>query len=774
MMTQALWVLAASALTAGALAAPVSSEVTRTSYGVVHVKAADFRSLGYGLAHAYAEDNICMLADTLLTVRGERSRYFGPDAKATKPKNGEYGAALEYVNLRNEDSDFFFKGYLDIEQLRAGYAASTQEVRDVLAGYVAGYNRYLRDSVSRLPAACRGAAWVKPMSVDDLYLLIAEKALHATGEVFADAIVAAARDSSATVALAKSVPLASRKLPMGMPAGLGSNGLAIGKEASANGRGILLGNPHYPWTSADRFYQIHLTVPGKYDAMGASLGGMPAVVIGFNQNLAWTHTVTKAIHFTTFALALDPSDPSGTTYFYDGEALKMSSRTVAVESLQVDGTLTTRQKTFYFSRQGAVIVMPGVEWTASSAIVLADANRNNTRLVEQWLAMGKANSVGALKESMNALAGLPWVNTVAADRDGNTLYMDGSAVPNMGTDKFASDCLVVPELFGFDGTRSACAWGKDEGTPDGVFGGANMPMLERQDYVGNSNDSYWLSNVRHLLSGPAPYGYSPLYGSTDVEQTLRTRIGFKQLEAALAEQRHLDADDVQRLMFANRVHAAELILPELVPACLASNDRGLLLACSVLMTWDRKADLDSRGAVLFREFWNAAAGIPGKWKVPFDAADPVNTPRGLAPAAKPAMLQALRAAVDKLNAQGVPLYGRLGDYQTETRNGKRYQLHGAIGDIDGSYNSINMASDLTPTGYRDVAWGTSYLQVVGFDRVGPVAKGLLVYGQSVDPKSAHYADQLPLYSRKTLARLPFTDDQIRSDPAYQRKVLSEN
>lgn len=777
MRTQALFgLLVAAVMTTGEAAESFRSEVTRTSYGVVHVKAADFRSLGYGLAHAYAEDNICMLADTLLTVRGERSRYFGPDEKATQPKNGEYGAALEYVDLRNEDSDFFFKGYLDLEQLRAGYAASTQEVRDVLAGYVAGYNRYLRDHGAGLPAACKGAAWVKSMSLDDMYLLIAEKALHATGEVFAAAIVGAAREPSAAVAMAKSLAPAVRKIPMGMPAGLGSNGLAVGKAASANGRGILLGNPHYPWTSADRFYQVHLTVPGKYDAMGASLGGMPAVVIGFNKDLAWTHTVTKAVHFTTFKLDLDPADPTGTTYFYDGAPLKMTSRTVSVDSLQADGTLASKQKTFYFSKQGAVIVMPdaGVDWTASSAFVLGDANRGNTRLVQQWLAMGKSANVAALKGSLTAIAGLPWVNTIAADRDGNTLYMDGSAVPNMGTDKFLSDCLILPELVGFDGSRSECAWGQDPDTPAGIFGGANMPAQERQDYVANSNDAYWLSNARDFLTGPAPYGYSPMYGSPGVEQTLRTRIGFKQLESALSEERFLDTDDLQRLMFANRVHAAELILPELLPACLASNDRQLLLACAVLLIWDRKADLDSRGAVLFREFWNIAAAIPGKWKVPFDAADPVNTPRGLASAAKPAMLDALRAAVAKLDAQRVPLYGRLGDYQNEVRNGKRYPLHGAIGDIDGSYNSINMVGDLGPAGYTNVSWGTSYIQVVGFDQAGPVAKGLLVYGQSVDPKSTHYADQLPLYARKTLFKLPFTDAQIRSDAGYQYKVLTGN
>jgi acyl-homoserine-lactone acylase len=92
----------------------------------------------------------------------------------------------------------------------------------------------------------------------------------------------------------------------------------------------------------------------------------------------------------------------------------------------------------------------------------------------------------------------------------------------MRVDKFASTCLVYPALLGFDGSRSECAWGQDEDTPPGIFGAANMPVLERRDYVANSNDGYWLSNARQLLTGPPPYGYSPLYGPVGVEQTLRT------------------------------------------------------------------------------------------------------------------------------------------------------------------------------------------------------------------------------------------------------------
>jgi len=756
-----------------------SAEVIRTTHGVVHVKAADFRSLGYGIAYAYAQDNLCMFADTLLTVRGERSQYFGGDAHATARKGDEYGAASGFMDLRNEDSDFFFKGYLDVDQLRAGYAAGAKEPRDLLEGYVAGYNRYLKENAGKFPAACNGAKWVKPMTVEDMYLVLAEKALHASGEVFAKEVVAGARDANATVAargpqrkLDPAFLLA--RLDKVVHQGFGSNALAVGKDLSASGHGLLLGNPHFPWASTDRFYQAHLTVPGRYDVMGVTLGGMPTVVIGFNKDVAWSHTVTAATHFTTFKLALDAGDSTGTTYLIDGDKNKMTSKTVSVDVLMADGTTAKHSKTFYFSKQGAVIVKPeaGLTWTSTTAYVLADPNRGNTRMLEQWLGIGTATSVQALKSSLDAVVGLPWVNTVAADRAGNALYADASVVPRVTTDKFAGNCLLLPALVLFDGSRSACAWGQDANTPPGIFSPANAPAMLRTDYVGNSNDSYWLTNARSLLTGPPPLGYSPLYGKVGVEQRLRTRIGFIQFEE-LAQQGHkFQLSDLQTLVFADRIYAAELVLPDLLAAC-PTDDATLVRACTVLAAWDRHANLDSRGAVLFREFWSAASQIPNKWKVPLDSTDPVHTPNGVAPAALPAMFTALKNAASLLQSLNIPLDGRLGDYQGETRNGVRTPLHGGVGDIDGSYNSLRMSAGLTATGYNNVYWGTSYVQTVTFDGAGPVAQAMLVYGQSTDPTSPYYADQLGPYSRKEWTSLPFSETSINADPNRTRMTLTQ-
>jgi len=764
-----------------ASAARIQVELARTTHGVPHVRADDFRSLGYGLAYAYAQDNVCMFADGLLTVRGERSLFFGADARPRQRSGDDYGGGSGFMDLNNEDSDFFFKGYLDVEQLRANYAAGSREPRELLEGFVEGYNRYLKDAAGKLPAACAGARWVRPMTLDDMMLVVAEKALHASGQAFARDFVAAGRVPGAPVTLARNAPrkidassLVAQLDQMNRQ-GFGSNALAVGKDLSANGRGLLLGNPHYPWTTTDRFYQAHLTVPGRYDAMGVIIGGVPAVVIGFNRDVAWSHTVTFAYHFTTFRLALDAGDASGTTYVYDGERRRMTSKTVHVDALLPDGLVGRRSKTFYFSHQGAVISRPaaGMTWTAGAAYVLADPNRANTRMLEQWLGIGMAGSVRALKDSLDKVVGLPWVNTIAADRDGNTLYADASVVPHMNADKFVNGCLLLQAALLFDGARSSCGWGQDPGAPAGIYSPANAPSLMRTDYVGNSNDSYWLTNPRALLTGPAPLGFSPLYGRTHVEQGLRTRIGFRQVEDLLAQRNKLDLGDMQALAFANRVYAAELVLPELLAACATASDTLVRQACTALQAWDRRANIDSRGAVLFREFWSMASAIPNKWAIPFDPADPVHTPAGVAPGAMPAMLAALRSAAQKLASLGVPPDGRLGDYQVEPRNGVRIPLHGGNGNQEGTYGSLTMRSGLTAQGYVGAHWGQSYIQTVTFDPQGPVAQAMLTYGQSTDPASAWYADQTVAYSRKAWPTLPFTQEKIKADPHYTTLTLRE-
>ena len=108
-----------------------------------------------------------------------------------------------------------------------------------------------------------------------------------------------------------------------------------GKDVTANGHGMLLGNPHFPWSGPNRFYQMHLTIPGRMDVMGAGIGTYPAVSIGFNKDVAWSHTVSTGKRFTLYELTLASGEP--TTYLVDGQPEKMTARKVRTQVRGADG-----------------------------------------------------------------------------------------------------------------------------------------------------------------------------------------------------------------------------------------------------------------------------------------------------------------------------------------------------------------------------------------------------------------------------------------------------
>ena len=94
-----LWILAPPSLAQ----APRIAQIQRTANGVAHVEAPDYESLAYGIAYVQAQENVCQTADHLLTIRGERSRYFDPTA------NGLLGLRP----LSNEQIDLFIRAHMD-------------------------------------------------------------------------------------------------------------------------------------------------------------------------------------------------------------------------------------------------------------------------------------------------------------------------------------------------------------------------------------------------------------------------------------------------------------------------------------------------------------------------------------------------------------------------------------------------------------------------------------------------------------------------------------
>jgi acyl-homoserine-lactone acylase len=759
--------LAALLLIPAAAGAQYDATIKRTDHGIPHIVAKDYASLGYAYAYAFAEDNVCVIADQYVTVRGERSKYFGPSASWSMRSNG--------TTNNNLNSDFFYKKIIKQQTIEKLLAAPPPngplpEVKEAVRGYVDGYNRYLREvGVANLPdPACRGAEWVKPIEEIDAYRRFYQLALLASGGVAINGIGGAQPPTPPVVAGAGPAPVPTpeqlseleERLPLG---GIGSNAYGIGREQTDNGKGMLLGNPHFPWDGAERFYQAHATIPGKMDVSGGSLFGVPVVLIGHTRGLAWSHTVSTAFRFTPFELKLVPGSP--TTYLVDGEPRQMTPTEVSVEVKNEDGSISEQKRVLWDSEYGPIFTeilgLPLFPWTPTTAFAMGDANAANFRYLNHFFETNQAQSVREYHDVLKRNQGIPWVNSIAADSTGEAYYADISVVPHV-TDAQAEACntavgratytaLRLPTL---DGSRAGCNWGKDPSAiQPGTFGpDENLPFMFRTDYTMNANDSYWLGNLKQRLEG-----FPLIIGNERSARSLRTRIGLLMVDG--------ERFTLQKLMdtvFNNRQYAGELWMPEVKTELCGSGDARLAEPCAALEKWNVRDDLDSQGALLFRRFaqrLNVAQSAtstsgPPPFEVPYDNEDPANTPRGLR-TEDPRVRQALLDAANELRGLGIPLDAKLGDVQAEVREDERIPIHGGPGTA-GVFNAINVGNP-GEGGITNVAHGSSFVQAVQFvNGACPVEpRTILTYSQSTNRTSPWFSDQTRMLSRKEWVNTPF-------------------
>src|SRR3954467_160939 len=786
---------AAIATTASPSTPSYDVTITRTEYGIPHITANDYGSLGYGYGYAFAQDNLCTMAADYVTVLGERSRFFGPSATYMMQGNG--------VTVNNLDSDIFWTQVRQshiVDQMlsRPAPLGLKPEIKLAVEGYVAGFNRHIADvggPAGVTDPACHGQQWVRPITSAAAYLRFYQLILLAGQDVVMPGIAEAAPPTATSPVNAPTMSpdqTAARlgtawHKAMGL---LGSNAVAVGHDGTANGHGLLLGNPHFPWVDTERFYQAQLTIPGVVNVTGASLFGVPVVLIGHNATMAWSHTVSTAFRFTPYQLTLVPGDP--TSYLVDGTPTKMQKRTVKVVVKGSDGKLQTESHSTWWTRYGPVfnnILGIPLPWTATTAFAIRDANADNFRVFNHFLGVDQAPSTAAVLKVLKKYEGIPWVNTIAADKSGHALYADIGAIPNV-PDSLAQQCntalgqatytyLGLPVL---DGSRTSCDWATDKDAVEpGLFGPSHLPHLYRWDYVTNSNDSYWLSNPKHPLEG-----FARIIGDERTPRSLRTRIGL--IMTAANAKRGFTRQAMQNEVFGDRQYAGEMTRGDLVGMCeqyagatgyvpSSSGPVELGNACAVLKKWDLHENVDSRGAILFRRFWdhlaastqNTAYGaihVAPSWETQFDVADPVHTPNGLN-TADPEVPTALGDAINDLRAAKLPLDVPVGKVQFVVKNGKRYPVHGGTGDPNGDFNAI-WDTWVDGKGLTQPDGGSSFVQVVTWhDSACPDARTILTYSLSTDPTNRHYADQTALFSKKKWVTDRFCASAITASPVRQ-------
>ena len=499
----------------------------------------------------------------------------------------------------------------------------------------------------------------------------------------------------------------------------GSNAWAVAPQRTAAGNALLLANPHLPWGDLYTWFEAQLSTP-DVNAYGAALVATPFVGIAFNDVLGWTHTNNTMDGSDTYELQLAEGG-----YRWNGAIKPFDSTIETLKIKQKDGSMVNEALTIKRSIHGPVVAeKPG------SALAVRVVGLDAPNVGDQYWKMIRSKSLPEFENAERALQN-PFFTVMYADRAGHIMHLFGGRTPVRPIGNF-SWSTIVP------GTSDATLWTRTHPYDE-------LPKITdpASGWLQNANDPPWTTTFP-LAIDPSTY---PAYMAP------RAMALRPQRSANLLEQNpKLTFEQMVTNKMSTRMELADRILDDLLPPAKAASGAALD-AANVLEQWDRCADANSKGAVLFEAWYRRAvrtAGAGGVFAKRWSEAEPRTTPDGLRDPA--AAVTALVAAANEVRllwgAIDVP-WGNVHRLRVGTFD---LPANGGPGDW-GIFRVVNYDNDSAATGpaKKQIAiGGDSYVAVIEFTPTGPKAMSLISYGNASQPGSAHIGDQLSLFAEKKL------------------------
>lgn len=507
---------------------------------------------------------------------------------------------------------------------------------------------------------------------------------------------------------------------------MGSNAYAVGPGRSASGNAMLVQNPHLPWFGEWMFWESQLNYQGK-SIHGVTLVGFPGIAIGFNQYMGWTHTNNTIDNADTYELTLSDGG-----YLLDGEKKDFERRTKVIKIKNEEGQLIDQEIELFSSVHGPV-VKKGTD--KALALRMVGTDRPNAML--QWWKMANSTNLEEFETALQ-MAQIPFWNVLYADKNGDIFYLFNGLVPQRSSGDWNFWNRVVP------GDSSEYIWTE-------VHPYSDLPKLKNPEdnWLQNANDPPWTSTIpRSLDPENFPTYMAPNYMSFRPQRSARM----------LMEDESITYDELVSYKLSTRLELADRILDDLFAAVDEYGSEKAQEAKEVLINWDRSADKDSKGMVLFYNWamkfqpWNNS-----RYAVGWNSDSPQNTPDGLADPQEAVRL--LEDAAREVEAGFEDLDVAWGEFFKVTHNGKVLPANG----VDGGLGIFRVLWPQRRDG--TVLYGSggdSWVGVIEFgDKVR--AQVLLSYGNSSEEGNPHNADQLQLFSDKKLRDALFYEEDLKGN-----------
>lgn len=684
-------------LAAPALAAPYSAKITRDDWGVAHVRGQRDADAVFGMIYAQAEDDFNRIEMNYLTSLGRKAEAEGE------------GAIWQDLRQRL---------WIDPEALKADYAKSPAWLKLLMQAWAAGLNQYLADHPG-----------VKPKVITHFEPWMALS--FSEGSIGGDIESVSLSQLEAFYAgQPKALTADERGLVRKEP--LGSNGFVIAPSHSANGKALLLINPH---TSFFFRSEQQVTSGQGLNTYGAATWGQFFIYQGFNANAGWMHTSSGVDNIDEFAVAVSRGG-GGLTYRYGDAERAVKEKPITLSYRQADGTMASRTFTTYATHHGPVVREEGGKWIAVSLM------HRPVAALQQSFLRTKANDLTQFR-NVAALQANSSNNTLFADSKGNVAYLHPQFVP-IRDGRFNYSKPV-------DGNDPRSDW-------QGLHPLDQLPMVinPANGWAMNVNDSPWWAAGKDSPK----QGLFPRYMDVAGKEP-RTPHAIRVLSA----REKFTLDQLVEAAYDPWLPTFAEQLPKLFTAYDAAPDPALAEAIAMLKSWDCKWGLKSEETSL-AVFW--AEAMWDKAAEPARAHGMIPQDWMLTQATGAERLDALRSAMARLKSD-------FGSWRVPWGEINRFQRNdAAIKQI------FDDAKPSTPVPFASGEWGSlasfgaqrypgtkRYYGTYGNSFVAAVefgekvkARAVTAGGESGDPASPHFKDQADRYAAGDLRAVYFYPEDV--------------
>ncbi|WP_254564929.1 acylase [Oscillatoria sp. HE19RPO] len=491
----------------------------------------------------------------------------------------------------------------------------------------------------------------------------------------------------------------------------GSNAWAIAPRRSQSGHTLLLINPHLPWSDLYHWYEAQLNAPG-INASGVALVGIPVLSMAFNDEIGWAHTVNTHKGWDLYELTLKEQG-----YQFDGEVRNFDIQEKILSVKQEDGSQVNVPLEVKQSIHG-----PIVEESEGKAIALRVVGLDAPGALEEWWTMATATDLAGFEAALKPLQ-IPMFTVIYGDRQGHILHLYNGQVPVRSGGTFEEGWEILP------GDTSATLWTQIHPYQD-------LPRLldPPTGWLQNANDPPWSTTFPRAI---APSDYPSYIAPSELSFRAQRSVRM------ITEREKMTVDRLIEYKHSTRMELADRILDDLIDAARESDSDLAHQAAELFSRWDRHANSESQGAVLFA-LWVGEMELSELFATPWNPDQPLSTPTGLADR---------DWAVEVLEAVAQEMSDRLGRLDIPWGEVFRFRLDELDLPANGGYSFLGLFRNIwfeeAEDGRFAAVGGDSYIAAVEFgDSVQ--AKAVLSYGNSSQPDSPHRTDQFTLFANQQL------------------------